>query len=138
MESVNTVPPMNNDEQSRLISENKRLVSENARLIKENAELKAILAARTEKLEHGLDPVTWKVLNLLFEATSPLTVQQIATRCDTFPNEVEHQLAILKVKSLILIRNPPAGESGAPDTVTYLISPIGSGFITKHKKSRAE
>src|SRR5579862_1306934 len=121
---------MNNDEKSRLISENKRLTEE-------NAELRAKLAAYTEKLEHGLDPVTWKVLSLLFEAKNPLTVEQLAIRCDISQNEVEHQLAILKVKSLILIRNPTAGEP-APDTVTYLISPIGSGFITKHKKSRAE
>jgi predicted ArsR family transcriptional regulator len=122
---------MNNDERSRLISEN-------ARLVQENAELKAKLAAHTEKLEHGLDPATWKVLNILFEATSPLTVQQIAIRCDIPPNEVEHQLAILKVKSLISTRNLPPKESGAPETVAYLISPIGSGFITKHKKSRTD
>ena len=118
---------MNNDEQSRLIAENRRLVAE-------NAELKAKLAAYTEKQEHGLDPVTWKVLTLLFEATSPLTLQQIGTRCDLPPNLVEHQLAVLKVKSLINTRNLPATESGAHDTVAYLISPIGSGFITKHKK----
>lgn len=120
-----------NDELSRLRSENKRLAAE-------NAELRAKLAEHTEKLEHGLDPVTWKVLNMLFEATSPLTIEQIATRCDLSPNEVGHQLAVLKVKSLINTRNLPAKESGAPDTITYLISPIGSGFVTKHKKSRTE
>ena len=124
---------MSNDEQSRLISENKRLVAENARLVKENAELRAKLAAHTQS-EHGLDPVSWKMLNLLFEATSPLSLQQIATRCDISQNVAEHELAILKVKSLINTRTLPGTESGAQDTVAYLISPIGSGFITKHKK----
>jgi len=111
-----------------------KLIAENARLLEENRELKAKLAAYTGKQEHGLDPVTLKVLTLLFEATSPLTLQQIATRCDISPNVVEHELAILKVKSLINTRTLPATESGAQDTVAYLISPIGSGFITKHKK----
>lgn len=125
---------MNKDEESRLIAENKHLVAENARLVWENADLKAKLAAHSDKLEHGLDAVTWKVLSLLFEATGPLTIQQIATRCDIPPGVVEHQAAILKVKSLVNTRPLPATESGGPDSVAYLISPIGSGFISKHKK----
>ena len=118
---------MINDEKSRLIAENKRLLAE-------NAELKAKLAAFSDKLEHGLDPVTWKVLAILFEATGPLTTEQLATRCDISTSLVEHQLAILKVKSFINTRTLPTKQSGAPDTVGYLISPIGSGFISKHKK----
>lgn len=119
--------PMINDEKSKLIAEN-------ARLVKENAELRAKLAAYLEKSELGLDQESWKILVLLYEATGPLTVEQIVTRCNFSSHLAEHHLSILKARSLISTHTLPAKESGAGDTVAYLISPIGSGFVVKHKK----
>jgi hypothetical protein len=118
---------MSNDKLSKLIAEN-------ARLLEENAELKAKLAAYVEKSELGLDQESWKILKMLYEATGPLTAQQVATRCDFTPNLTEHHLSILKARSLINTRTLPAAASGAADTVAYIISPIGSGFVVKHKK----